>query len=69
MDDGRQFKYADASGVPLSVMIGTPEQTAGVAKIKDLRIAEFERRGENEVTVPRGEVVAKIRELLTSRGR
>jgi len=66
---GRQFKYADASGVPLSVMIGTPEQTAGVAKIKDLRIAEFERRGENEVTVPRGEVVAKIRELLTSRGR
>jgi histidyl-tRNA synthetase len=61
---GRQFKYADASGVPLSVMIGTQEQTAGVAKIKDLRVTEFKHPSENETVVPRAEVVAKVRELL-----
>ena len=45
---GKQFKYADDSGVPLSVMIGAQEHAAGTAKIKDLRVA-FKEKGDNEI--------------------
>jgi histidyl-tRNA synthetase len=61
---GKQFKYADASGVPLSILIGTQEQAAGTAKIKDLRITEFKTKSDNETIVPRGELVARVVAML-----
>lgn len=61
---GKQFKYADASGVPLSILIGTQEQAAGTAKIKDLRITEFKTKSDNETIVPRGELVARVLAML-----
>ena len=56
---GKQLKYADRAGIPLAVILGGRERDAGVVKIKDLAAVE-----NNEHDVPRGELVAKIRELL-----
>ncbi|HEX7702408.1 MAG TPA: histidine--tRNA ligase [Kofleriaceae bacterium] len=64
---GKQFKYADASGVPLSILIGTQEHAAGTAKIKDLRITEFKTKSDNETIVPRGELVARVLAMLDRR--
>ncbi|MEO8844098.1 MAG: histidine--tRNA ligase [Kofleriaceae bacterium] len=61
---GKQFKYADASGVPLTVLIGSQEHAAGTAKIKDLRITEFTTKSDNETIVPRGELVARLLAML-----
>ncbi len=54
---GKQFKYADRAGVPLGLLYGSRERDAGIVKIKDLRVGK-------ELDVPRGELVAKVRELL-----
>jgi histidyl-tRNA synthetase len=61
---GKQFKYADGTGIPLSILIGAPERDAGTAKIKDLRVA-FTKKGDNETIVPRAELVARVKALLT----
>ncbi|MGE5182578.1 MAG: histidine--tRNA ligase, partial [Acidobacteriota bacterium] len=55
---GKQFKYADRAGVPLAVIYGSRERDAGIVKLKDLRKSQ-------EHDVPRGELIAKVRELLT----
>jgi histidyl-tRNA synthetase len=54
---GKQFKYGDRAGVPLAILYGARERDAGQIKIKDLRKQE-------ELTVPRGELVAKVKALL-----
>nr|MBA3819740.1 histidine--tRNA ligase [Deltaproteobacteria bacterium] len=54
---GKQFKYADRSKVPLALLCGSREAEAGLVKLKDLRTG-------TEHEVPRGELVARVRELL-----
>jgi histidyl-tRNA synthetase len=54
---GKQMKYADRAGVPVTILVGSRERDAGVVKLKILR----ENR---EVDVPAGELVARVRELL-----
>ncbi|TVT38349.1 histidine--tRNA ligase [Hymenobacter setariae] len=49
----KQFKYADAKGIPLVVILGPEELAAGVAKIKILQTGE-------ERTLPLGEVVGAL---------
>ncbi|MFT3699659.1 MAG: histidine--tRNA ligase [Kofleriaceae bacterium] len=52
---GKQFKYADRSGIPYAVIIGSRERDAGVVKIKDLRLVE-----NNEREVPRADVLTAL---------
>lgn len=54
---GQQFALADKRGVPVVVIAGPEELSEGVVKLKRLRDAL-------EVSVPRAEMAAKIRELL-----
>jgi len=54
---GKQLKYADRAKIPLAILFGSREAQAGVVKIKDLRAAQ-------EVDVPAGEVVARVKQLL-----
>ena len=49
----KQFKYADAKGIPLVIVLGPEELTAGVAKIKILKTGE-------ERTLPLSEVVGAL---------
>ncbi|MFD1872172.1 histidine--tRNA ligase [Hymenobacter bucti] len=49
----KQFKYADAKGIPLVVILGPEELAAGVAKIKILKTGE-------ERTLPLGEIVGAL---------
>ena len=53
---GKQFKYADRSGIPFALIIGSRESAAGVVKIKDLRLVE-----NNEREIQRADVVAALR--------
>ena len=74
---GNQLKYADKRNSPVAVIVGGDEMAAGVVQIKDLilgaKIAENatleewkDRPGQYEV--PRGELVAKVREILDGQG-
>jgi histidyl-tRNA synthetase len=54
---GKQLKYADRAKIPLAILLGSREAQAGVVKIKDLRATQ-------EVDVPAGEVVARVKQLL-----
>ncbi|NVB85311.1 MAG: histidine--tRNA ligase [Kofleriaceae bacterium] len=54
---GKQMKYADRSGVPVAILVGTREKQAGMVKLKLLR----ENR---EVDVPAAELVERVTELL-----
>ncbi len=54
---GKQMKYADRAGVPVTILVGSRERDAGVVKLKILA----ENR---EVDVPAGELFARVRELL-----
>jgi histidyl-tRNA synthetase len=49
----KQFKYADAKGIPLVVILGPDELAQGVAKVKILQSGE-------EKTLPLNEVVAAL---------
>jgi histidyl-tRNA synthetase len=49
----KQFKYADAKGIPLVIVLGPEELAAGLAKIKIMKTGE-------ETTLPLGEVVAAL---------
>jgi histidyl-tRNA synthetase len=55
---GKQMKYADRAGVPVAILFGSRERDAGMIKLKILR----ENR---ELDVPRAELVAQVRALLT----
>jgi histidyl-tRNA synthetase len=54
---GKQMKYADRAGVPVTILVGSRERDAGTVKLKILR----ENR---ELDVPAAELVARVRELL-----
>jgi histidyl-tRNA synthetase len=56
---GKQMRYADRSGAPVAVLLGSRERDAGQVKLKLLH----ENR---EVDVSRGELVAKIKDLVTA---
>ncbi|MEP2718340.1 histidine--tRNA ligase [Pseudophaeobacter sp.] len=72
---GNQLKYADRRNSPVAVIEGGDEKAAGVIQIKDLilgaKIAESATLEEwkerpSQFEVPRGELVAKVREILES---
>ena len=49
----KQFKYADAKGIPLVLVLGPEEVAAGVVKIKIMKTGE-------EKVLPVGEIVAAL---------
>jgi histidyl-tRNA synthetase len=70
-----QFKYADRRGAAVAVIEGSDERAKGEVTIKDLIMgAELAKSVESraawvegrpaQVTVPRGELVTRVRELL-----
>ncbi|HEX7185890.1 MAG TPA: histidine--tRNA ligase [Thermoanaerobaculia bacterium] len=72
---GKQLKYADAWGVPIALLYGSNEKERGVVTLKDMEIGRQKaealarreewleaRPGQREV--PRGELVATVREML-----
>ena len=70
-----QMKYADRRGAPIAVIEGEDERAKGIVQLKDLiegrrkaaAIASREEWVEQrpaQVAVPRGELVARVRELL-----
>jgi histidyl-tRNA synthetase len=54
---GKQMAYADKKGIPVVAVLGPDEVSSGVVKLKRLRDGE-------EVTTPRANAAAAIRELL-----
>jgi histidyl-tRNA synthetase len=74
---GNQMKYADNRGSPVAIIAGTDEEARGVVQVKDLilgaRIAasasveEWKDRP-SQYEVPRGDVVARVRDILNSHG-
>lgn len=72
---GNQLKYADRRNSPVAVIEGGDEKANGVIQIKDLilgaKIAESATLEEwkerpSQFEVPRGDLVAKVREILES---
>lgn len=76
---GKQLKYADRTGIPLALLLGSDEKARGVVTLKDLeagreKSAEVEKRedwiqarpGQREV--PREGLAETIRELLAEIG-
>lgn len=56
---GTQMKYADTKGIPYAVILGSDEVEAGTVVVRNLADRE-------QHTVPRAELVAKIKELSAS---
>ena len=74
---GNQLKYADKRNAPVAVIEGTAEKDAGVVQIKDLILgAEIAKSASldewkdrpSQYEVARGELVAKVREILDGQG-
>ncbi|SIT77486.1 histidine--tRNA ligase [Pontibaca methylaminivorans] len=74
---GNQLKYADRRASPAAVIEGADEKARGVVQIKDLvlgaRIAESATLEEwkerpSQIEVPRGELVAALRDMLAGQG-
>jgi histidyl-tRNA synthetase len=74
---GDQLKYADRRGSPLAIIQGSSEREAGEVQIKDLiegkRLsgeisdnAEWREARVAQVSVPEGELVANVREMLAA---
>ena len=72
---GNQLKYADKRNSPIAVIEGGDEKANGVIQIKDLilgaKIAESATLEEwkerpSQFEVPRGDLIAKVREILAS---
>lgn len=61
---GKQMKYADRARVPLAILLGGRELEAGEVKIKNLRVPPG--APDNELTVPRTDLIATIQRLLTT---
>jgi histidyl-tRNA synthetase len=70
-----QMKYADRRGAPVAIMVGTDELEKGVVTIKDLKegakkaaaIAsndEYREARPGQFEAPRGEMIARIREIV-----
>jgi len=70
---GNQLKYADKRNSPVAIIEGGDEKTQGIIQIKDLilgaqmaenaTLEEWKERP-SQFTVPRGDMVAKVREIL-----
>ena len=70
---GNQLKYADKRNSPVAIIEGGDEKTRGIIQIKDLilgaqmaenaTLEEWKERP-SQFTVPRGDMVAKVREIL-----
>ncbi|MFW8596047.1 histidine--tRNA ligase [Cribrihabitans neustonicus] len=74
---GNQLKYADKRNSPVAVIEGGDEKDKGIVQIKDLilgaKIAESATLEEwkerpSQFEVPRGELAAKVREILDGQG-
>ena len=74
---GNQLKYADKRNAPVAVIEGTAEKDAGVVQIKDLILgAEIAKSASldewkdrpSQYEVARGDLVAKVREILDGQG-
>ena len=74
---GNQLKYADKRESPIAIIAGSDEAERGVVQIKDLilgaKIAESATHEEwkerpSQFEVPRGELVAKVRDILEGQG-
>ena len=76
---GKQIKYADGTGIPRVLLLGSTEKEKGVVTLKDMEMGRRraqkldsrqewlnERPGQREV--PRGELVATVREMLAQIG-
>ena len=72
---GNQMKYADKRGSPIAIIEGGDEKARGVVQIKDLilgaKIAENATLEEwkerpSQIEVPRGDLVAEVRQMLGS---
>jgi len=72
---GKQLKYADQRNIPLAVIAGEDEFASNAVSIKDLRRgrevasevaerSEWLKREQTQETVPRGELIERIVELL-----
>lgn len=62
----KQFKQADAAGVPLAVILGEDELKEGKVKIKVLGIKDEENAEKEGVLVSRSSMVEEIRKRLPS---
>lgn len=74
---GNQLKYADRRNSPVAIIEGGDEKEKGIVQVKDLilgaQIAENATLEEwkerpSQFEVPRADLVAKVREILTSHG-
>ncbi|MCW9041914.1 MAG: histidine--tRNA ligase [Pseudopelagicola sp.] len=74
---GNQLKYADKRNSPVAIIEGGDEKANGVVQIKDLilgaKIAESATLEEwkerpSQFEVPRGDLVAKVRDILAGQG-
>ena len=74
---GNQLKYADRRNSPVAVIEGGEEKAAGIVQIKDLilgaKIAENATLEEwkerpSQFEVARGDLVARVREILDGQG-
>jgi histidyl-tRNA synthetase len=74
---GKQIKYGDATGVPLVLLYGSSEKEAGIVTLKDMvagreRAKKVGARNEwlaerpGQRTVPRAELVERVREMLAA---
>ncbi|MBS0557296.1 MAG: histidine--tRNA ligase [Proteobacteria bacterium] len=54
---GKQFKYADRAGIRLVLVLGSDEIAKGTVMVKDMR-------RQDQVEVPRAELVARLRDAL-----
>jgi histidyl-tRNA synthetase len=74
-----QLKYADKRQSPIAVIEGGDERAKGLVTIKDLKLGAERARdikdreawakgGEAQVTVPRAELVATVKKILTRQG-
>ncbi len=75
---GNQMKYADRRGSPVAIIAGEDEFARDVVQVKDLilgaQIAQTATLEEwkdrpSQVEVPRGELIAKVREILAVHDR
>jgi len=55
----KQLNYSNKKGIPLVIIIGPDERDAGTVTLKDMRNNE-------QMTVGRGELVEKVKELLAN---
>ncbi len=77
---GKQLRYADRVGVPVSILYGSNEHESGVVTLKEMEAGKAiadevddreewlaARPGQREV--PRADLVAEVRKLLAEQGR